>query len=79
MASTYQFECERLKPLVTTYINSNFDFEAIPQHMRKTMRVCVQENIVCMWVSDGFHFIEAVFTKDAVNEFRKTYQHVKFS
>lgn len=32
-----------------------------------------------MWLSDGFHFIEAVFSKESVNEFRKNYSHMKFA
>lgn len=32
-----------------------------------------------MWVSDGYHFIEAHFTKESISEFRKNYSHMKFS
>lgn len=30
-------------------------------------------------LSDGFTFIEAVFTKEAVNSFRKNYSHLRLS
>lgn len=30
-------------------------------------------------ISDGFNFIEAVFTKESINEFRKNFSHCKFS
>jgi hypothetical protein len=30
-------------------------------------------------LGDGFNFIEAVFTKEAVNSFRKNYSHLKLS
>ena len=30
-------------------------------------------------MSDGYNFIEAIFTKEAINEFRKYYSHVRFS
>ena len=30
-------------------------------------------------VGDGFTFIEAIFTREAVNNYRKTYGHVKLS
>jgi len=43
------------------------------------MRVGVLESLVFFWINDGFNFIESVFTKEAVNEFRKTYPHLKFS
>lgn len=42
------------------------------------MRLAVKENIPLVMVSDGYHEIEAMFTKEAVNEFRKNYQ-IKFS
>lgn len=79
MSSTYYFERENLKPLLTSYINSNFDFEAVPLQLRKSMRLCLWENIPYVWLSDGYHFIEGLFTKEAVNEFRKNYPHIKFS
>ena len=78
MTTSYLFENERLKPIIASYINSNFDFEAIPLNLRKHMRLSVQENIATFWVNDGFHFLEAQFTKDAINEFRKSYSHIKF-
>ena len=79
MSSTYYFEQERFLPLITAFLNSNFDFEAIPLQLRNSMRVCVWENIPNMFVCDGYHFMEAVFTKEAVNEFRKNSPHIKFS
>lgn len=30
-------------------------------------------------LGDGFNFMEAVFTKEAVNAFRKNYAHIKLS
>jgi hypothetical protein len=43
------------------------------------MRMLVQDNIPYVWLSDGYHYIEALFTKEAINEFRKNYSHVKFN
>lgn len=79
MTSIYIFEQERLKPVISHFINSGCDFNAVPLELRKSLRLFVIDNIPYMWLSDGFHFIEALFTKDAVNEFRKNYPHVKFS
>jgi Telomere-binding protein beta subunit (TEBP beta) len=42
------------------------------------MRVYVHEIIPHIWLSDGYHFIEGHFTKDAINDFRKNY-NIKFS
>lgn len=43
------------------------------------MRVYVHENIPFVWLCDGYHYIEAHFTKDAINDFRKNHTTVKFS
>ena len=43
------------------------------------MRLFIIEIIPSILVSDGHNFIEAVFTKESINEFRKNHSHVKFS
>ena len=43
------------------------------------MRLIMTENIPSVWLSDGFFFIEALFTKEAISEFRKNFSHLKFS
>ena len=42
------------------------------------MRLFIYEMIPQVWVSDGQHFIEAVFTKDAINHTRKAFSFLKF-
>jgi hypothetical protein len=32
-----------------------------------------------VYLSDGFNFIEAQFTKESINDFRKNYSHLRFS
>ena len=78
MSSVYQFEQERLKPLAESFISVNFDFNMIPGSCLRSMRLVMIENIPFVTVSDGFHNLDALFTKEAINEFRKNYQ-VKFS
>ena len=41
------------------------------------MRLSVQETIPGLWVNDGFNFVEAELTKDALHEFRRNYPHVQ--
>lgn len=43
------------------------------------MRLAVYDNIPYVWLSDGHYYMEAHFTKDAINEFRKIYSTQKFS
>ena len=51
----------------------------LPPSLRKGMKLFIIEMIPQILVSDGFNFIEAVFTKETINEFRKNFSHVKFS
>ena len=53
--------------------------ENLPNGIKKYMRLAVHELIPFVWLSDGFNFIEARFTKEAVNDYRKRYSHLKFS
>jgi len=79
MSSTYFFDKERFKPIITSFLNSNCDFNAMPIIHLKPMRIFIYENIPNLWVSDGYHFFEALFTKDAINDFRKFSSNAKFS
>lgn len=52
---------------------------ALPAFLSRPIRVFILEMIPQILVSDGFNFIEAVFTKESINEFRKNFSHCKFS
>ena len=43
------------------------------------MRLVVSENIPSVRVCDGFHWVDALFTKESINDFRKNWSHLKFS
>ena len=79
MSTAYYFDEQKFKPIIVSYLNSNCDFNSMPIAIKKPMRVFIQDNIPFIWVSDGYHFIEVLFTKDAINEYRKNYNHIKFS
>jgi len=64
---------------LSAFINNKFDFEAIPLALKKSTRLYVHDYIPYVWLSDGYHLIEAYFTKESINEFRKNYSHMKFS
>lgn len=51
----------------------------LPMVLKKSLKVFIIEMIPQILISDGHNFIEAVFTKESINEFRKTHSHVKFS
>jgi len=79
MSQPYTFDDQRLKPTVAAFLNSGCDFNEVPSSLKKQMRVYVHDNIPHLWLCDGYNFMEAHFTKDAINEFRKNYSTVKFS
>jgi len=79
MTSVFIFEEERLKPVIAAYLNSGCNFNEVSSHLKKQMRLFMQENIPVIQLSDGKHSIESHFTKEAINDFRKNYSNVKFS
>lgn len=52
---------------------------SMPETFNKNFKVFITEIIPQIHVSDGHNFIEAVFSKESINEFRKYFSHVKFS
>lgn len=89
------FDKPKFHPFIQYFLNTNCDMEeqikernsaekqyrnnALPQLLNKAMRIIIIENIPHILVSDGHNFLEAVFTKESINEFRKFHSHVKFS
>lgn len=58
-STTYYFDSERLKPLVTSFIYEECRFSEVPAQLKKPLRLYVHENIPSVWLSDGFHYLEA--------------------
>ena len=80
MPTIYQFEKEKLAPVVNLFLRTGANFEEkFPSQFKRPMRLIMTENIPCVFLSDGFYYIEAMFTKEAISEFRKNFSHLKFS
>jgi Shelterin complex subunit, TPP1/ACD len=79
MSQVFSFENPRLKPALAAYLNSGCDFSEVPAEQKRPIRVYVHENIPKVWLSDGHQYLEARFTKDAMNDFRKNHSTTKFS
>ena len=80
MSKFWTFEKERLKSLVTVYLNTGYDFDnCFPPNFKKPLTLYFHEIIPMIQLGDGFNFIEAVFTKEAVNSFRKNFSHLCLS
>ena len=77
MSKVYVFESARLRPLAQMFISSGPDFDRdFPTQYKKPLKLYFHEMIPMVQLCDGFNFIEAVFTKEAMNSFRKCYSHL---
>jgi hypothetical protein len=80
MSKSFHFEKERLKPILSLYISTGCNYEEhFPATYKKPLTLYFHDLIPMVQLGDGFHFIEAVFLKEAVNNFRKNYSHLKMS
>jgi len=80
MPTIYQFEKEKLQPIVDLFLRTGANFEEkFPSQFKRPMRLIMNENIPMVTLSDGFFYVEALFTKESINDFRKNYSHLKFS
>ena len=91
---SHYFERPKFKSIIHYYLNQFCDMEGqlqnmgqdssnmmqqFPAALKKSLRLFIIEIIPTILVSDGHNFIEAIFTKESINDFRKNYSHVKFS
>ena len=51
----------------------------MPYVLRKDMYLIIIEILPEILVSDGHTFLQAIFTKESINEFRRQTSHLKFS
>jgi hypothetical protein len=78
MSKPYTFEKELLKNLVTVFLTNGCNFESsFPDEFKKPIKLFFYDTIPMMQLGDGFSYIEAVFTKEAVNSFRKNFSHLR--
>ena len=69
-----------MKPLVSLFLKSGANFDQkFPKNYVRPMKLFMLENIPFITMSDGFYFMEALFTKECINDFRKNCSHIKFS
>lgn len=78
MSTSYIFDRPRLRPLVQLFLGTeDYDFEqSFPASFKKPLKLYFHEMIPMVQLGDGFNFIEAVFTKEAMNSFRKFNSHL---
>ena len=77
MSKQYTFEREQLRTLVGLFLDKNGQFDELPDEAKKAMKLFFYDTIPMVQLADGHYHIEAVFTKEAVNSFRKNYSHLR--
>lgn len=64
------------KQLFTEMLNQGGDFSKVSKDLKKPLKTYVKESYPFFLVTDGFFFVQAYFTKDAVAEFRSKFNNV---
>jgi hypothetical protein len=60
------------------FLTNGCNFESsFPDEFKKPIKLFFYDTIPMMQLGDGFSYIEAVFTKEAVNSFRKNFSHLR--
>lgn len=64
------------KQLFTEMLNQGGDFSKVSKDLKKPLKTYVKESYPFFLVTDGFFFVQAYFTKDAVAEFKSKFGNV---
>lgn len=64
------------KQLFTEMINQNGDFGKIKANLKTPLKCYVKESYPFFLVTDGYFFVPAYFTKEAVNDFHSKFSNV---
>lgn len=64
------------KQLFTEMLNQGGDFSRVSKDLKKPLKTYVKESYPFFLVTDGFFFVQAYFTKDAVAEFKSKFGNV---
>jgi hypothetical protein len=64
------------KQLFTEMLNQGGDFSKVSKDLKKPLKTYVKESYPFFLVTDGFFFVQAYFTKEAVAEFKSKFGNV---
>jgi len=67
------------KQLFTEMINQGGDFSKVSKDLKKPLKTYVKESYPFFLVTDGFFFVQAHFTAEAVKEFRSKFGNVNIT
>jgi hypothetical protein len=65
-----------LSDLISKYLKSECEFDSFPLELRQqSFKLCIFELLPDLWVADENHFMQAAFTREAMNEFKRLHGH----
>jgi hypothetical protein len=64
------------KQLYTEVFNQGGDFSKVNKDLKKPIKCYVKESFPHFLVSDGYFFVPAYFTKEAINEYKQKFSNV---
>lgn len=67
------------KQLFSELLNQGGDFSKVSKDLKKPLKTYVKESYPYFLVTDGFFFVQAYFTKEAVAEFRSKFANVNIT
>jgi hypothetical protein len=71
-----QAQQSAFKQLYTEIFNQGGDFNKVSKDLKKPLKTYVKESHPYFLVTDGYFFVPAYFTKEAVNEFHQKFSNV---
>jgi hypothetical protein len=74
--SKSQAQQSAFKQLYTEMFNQGGDFSKVSKDLKKPLKCYVKESYPHFLITDGFFFVPAYFTKDAVTEFHQKFANV---
>lgn len=67
------------KQLFTEMLNQGGDFSKVSKDLKKPLKTYVKESYPYFLVTDGYFFVQAYFTKDAVADFKSKFGNVNIT
>ena len=73
LQTTMSKQQSAFKQLITEILNQGGDFSKLSKDLKKPLKTYVKESYPFFLVTDGYFFLQAYFTKEAIAEFRSKF------
>lgn len=67
------------KQLFTEMLNQGGDFKKVGKDLKKPLKIYVKESYPYFLVTDGYFFVQAYFTKEAIAEYKAKFRNLKIT